>query len=122
MTYTRTHVHPVYGLEAEMNVAVDGCEDLDDEVCLRSALHWRPDRGETQANARIVGYVIAHDVEGQEARCEGACMTEIGFGPTQIWAATGSLERGDLTLSPSVQCSTHPAFHGLVRSGRWVPA
>lgn len=123
MTYTQTHSHPAYGAEVPDHAVTppDGCEDIGDEVCIRESYHWRPDRGETDADRRIVGYVIAHDVDGREVRCEGALMTTLGFGPRQVWTASGSLLRGDLTLSPSVQCHTHE-FHGFVRRGQWVPA
>ena len=123
MTYTRTHVHPAYGTEvAEHGVTPpDDCVELSDEVCIRPTFHWRSDRGETEADRRLVGYVVAHDVDGQEVRCEGALMLEPGFGPP-VWTQTGSLEHGDLSLAPSVQCKTHGAAHGFVRRGGWVPA
>ena len=117
-----SHVHPGYGDVAYRSVAIDGCEEIGAGVCIRPSLTWRSDRGETKADARTVGYVIAHVVGDDEVRCEGATMTELGFGPTEIWTQTGTLEGGDLTLAPSIVCRTHPAAHGFVRDGKWVPA
>lgn len=95
MTYTRTHEHAwPYGLD---------CVDIGDEVCL------------TPMSAHP-GYRFAHDQEGQEGRCVGTVTVS-----PDHWQQTGSLEAGDLTLTPSVLCRNH-GFHGFVRGGQWVPA
>lgn len=112
------HRHPRAGRNGDHFVAKEACVDLAPTVCFRPAWHWH-DEGDR--NERIVGYVVAHDVDGAKVRCESACMIEGGFGPA-VWQQTGGLAGGDLTLSPSIQCKTHPAFHGFVQNGKWVPA
>jgi hypothetical protein len=49
--------------------------------------------------------------------------------PGPVWAMSGALEDGDLTLSPSILCryggvatSEICGFHGFVRDGQWIPA
>lgn len=117
-----THQHPGYGTEAPQHAVHPPrpCVEIGVGVCISPSYHWRPDQGETEADRRIVGYVIAHDTPEWEERCESALLTELGFGPTAIWTQTGSLEGGDLSLSPSVQCRTHSAFHAFVQNGRWT--
>lgn len=65
------------------------------------------------------GYWFCHDVPGNDERCIGGVNVAPGGPPT--WSEAGSLEAGDLTLTPSVRCVTHE-FHGWVREGRWAPA
>ncbi len=53
------------------------------------------------------------------ARCEGAVNVDPHF-DRPCWGMTGTLEGGDLTLSPSILCGD--GFHGYVQGGVWVPA
>jgi len=56
-----------------------------------------------------------------DLRCVGSVNVDPHFaGERPIWTMSGSLEGGDLTLSPSVLCSD--GFHGFVRDGKWVSA
>lgn len=116
------HVHPAYGSEAPKHPVhpPTPCVELGLGVCLRPSYHWRPDEGQTEADRRLVGYVIAHETPEWEVRCEGALLLELGFGPTEVWTQTGSLEGGDLSLTPSIVCPRHPAFHAFVVNGRWT--
>jgi len=76
------------------------------------------------------GFWLGHAIPTGEARCMGAVPTcSAADGP--VWAEHGTLEGGDLTLSPSVNCiqptgagrERHgPDFHGWVRDGKWVSA
>ena len=118
---TSWHAHPGFGHEvAKHGVAKpDDCREIGEGVCIRPLWHWRSDLGETEADARIMGYAIAHEVPGQEARCEGVLALKEGFGPP-VWTQEGTLEGGDLTLRPSIQCKTHAEFHAFVTNGRWT--
>ena len=86
------------------------CVDVDEAVCLRPFIR----------DGERAGFLFAHDQPDQPHRCEGALSTNPGdSSPT--WDASGSLDDGTLTLSPSVLC-TIDGFHGWVRDGKWVPA
>jgi hypothetical protein len=68
-----------------------------------------------------IGYLFAH-VRGDPTG--PWCTGYISVVPQEgraVWEATGSLEDGTLTLSPSLHC-TRDGFHGFVRGGQWVPA
>jgi len=101
------------------------CTDLPSEsgigVCIRSIDHGPGQMvsGET-FDRHPAGFIIAHDVPGGGERCEGALtIDEAHFGPER-WTVSGSLEAGDLTLTPSVACTVHPTFHAHVTNGRWT--
>lgn len=80
-------------------------------VCLQSVVH-----GE---DLHPAGFIIGHEVADAEFWCEGSLTIDDAHFPHK-WTMTGSLEAGDLTLNPSVQCMTHPAFHAYVVDGRWT--
>lgn len=67
----------------------------------------------------LAGFIFAHDVEPGKPRCEGGVKVDEHFERPR-WSMTGTLEGGDLTLSPSILCAD--GFHGFIRDGRWVPA
>lgn len=88
------------------------CVEIDERVCLRPYTR--------QGVEGPAGYLFAHDTDATPHRCEGALsITPDGRAP--VWSASGSLEDGTLTLTPSVLC-TIDQFHGFVRDGKWVPA
>jgi hypothetical protein len=74
----------------------------------------------------FAGFLFGHDREGFDVRCEG--FVGVAEAHAHRWAMTGSLEGGDLTLSPSILCTlgsitNQPCgFHGFVQNGKWVPA
>jgi len=76
----------------------------------------------------LAGFIVAHDRPGFDVRCEGFVHVDGKAG--NQWAMTGSLDGGDLTLSPSILCvlgsgtgsDERCGFHGFVRDGKWVPA
>lgn len=99
----------------------DGCVDLSADTCIAPI---------TSAHIKgVTGFWFAHDTPSG-SRCVGRVPTsDANGGPT--WSQTGTLEGGDLTLSPSVLCiapkgpagERHgPDFHGFVRGGKWVSA
>ncbi len=94
------------------------CVEIGEAVCLATTVH-----GDDQ---HVAGFLFCHDVPGRERRCVGGVNVDQHFdGERPRWSMTGSLEDGDLTLSPSVRCVTHdpgPNAHGFVRGGTWVPA
>ena len=73
------------------------------------------------------GSCLGHDRSGFDVRCEGFVRVHAEEG-RPVWSMTGSLNGGDLTLSPSILCrlgnvTNEPCgFHGFVRDGKWVPA
>lgn len=104
-------------------VAAYRCRELSEHVCLEA---MGPYFGEPD-DAPSVGFFFRHDVPGATERCTGGVHVRRSAtdraGPT--WSQSGSLEGGDLTLSPSIRCVTHdggPDAHGFVQAGRWVPA
>ena len=69
----------------------------------------------------VSGFLIAHDVDGEPFRCEGAVNVDSDLTKDgRLWTMTGSLAGGDLTLAPSILCTTHPEFHAHVQHGRWT--
>jgi hypothetical protein len=68
----------------------------------------------------LAGFITGHDAPDLPVRCDGAIFVQ-PFEGRPVWAASGSLEGGDLTLSPSILCR-RDQFHGFVTSGTWVPA
>lgn len=106
------------------------CVAIDEHVCLRPTVHGGASHitnadgsiagGETE---HLAGFLVAHDREGQPYRCEGAVNVDPHFeGERPVWGMTGSLEGGDLTLSPSIhETDGQHDFHGFVRNGKWVP-
>lgn len=110
-----------------------GCTEIGPTVCLRPTVHGGSADitnadgsiagGETE---HLAGFIVAYDWPGEEFRLEGGVMVDLHFGDRAIWQMTGSLEGGDLTLSPSIQAylddGQTPSIHGWVRDGKWVPA
>lgn len=110
------------------------CVDIDEHVCLHPIVHSSAPKGVVlntpEADAygtHPSGYILGHDRPGFDVRCEGHVTVDDCDGrPT--WTQTGTLEGGDLTLSPSILCqlgnvANEPCgFHGWVRDGKWVTA
>lgn len=107
------------------------CTDVGPNVCLRPTVHGG-DPDITNADGTIAGgptehlagFIVGYDWPGIEYRLEGAVSVDPHLGPA-LWAMSGSLEGGDLTLSPSIQAYDNdrkPTVHGFVRDGKWVPA
>jgi hypothetical protein len=105
------------------------CWPISEEVCLRPTVHGGAEHirnadgtmagGPTE---HLSGFVVAHDRPGQrgEPRCEGAINVDPDLESKARWTMTGTLEGGDLTISPSILCGD--GHHGFVRAGKWVPA
>lgn len=98
------------------------CVEIAADVCLT------PIRAADPSRPHDEGYWFCHDVPGAERRCTGRVLTVNSQGGP-VWEQTGTLDDGDLTLSPSVLCSAarygetdHPECHGWVRDGKWVRA
>lgn len=92
------------------------CSPIGEHVCMRqTGRHGKP-------AGYVAGFIIAHDVTGQDvARCEGAITVDPELARNgKVWTMTGSLAGGDLSLHPSIQCTTHPEFHAYVSGGRWT--
>lgn len=116
------------------------CTEIAPNVCLRPVVHSNAPKGVVlntpEADAygdHLSGFIIAHDRNWpQPWRCEGAVNIDRcgAFEERNRWDMTGTLEGGDLTLSPSILCVLGAGppdqgtcgFHGYVRDGRWVPA
>jgi hypothetical protein len=105
------------------------CTEIDPAVCLRPTSHGgaphvtNPDGSIAGGTTEhLAGFIVGHDAADLPHRCEGALSVDPHFAETSpVWTMTGSLEGGDLTLSPSVLCK-RDQFHGFVRDGKWVPA
>ena len=114
-----------------------GCVEISPSVCLLPILHGGdPDVTDAATglmaggeHTHLAGFIVAHDREGLETRCEGAVTVDPHFG--NRWTMTGTLEGGDLTISPSILCRHGSGggaglgecgFHGYVRDGGWVAA
>ncbi len=108
------------------------CTEISPEVCLRPTVHGG-DPDVTNADGSIAGgptehlagFIVAYDWPGFDHRLEGAVNVDPHFPENARWQMTGSLEGGDLTLSPSIQAYDdrhQPTFHGFIRDGHWVPA
>ena len=124
---THTHVH---GDELT-------CVEIDPHVCLQPVEHSNAPTGTVlntpEADAygtHLSGFILGHDREGFDWRCEGAVSIDTcpTIGSRATWLMAGSLEGGDLTLSPSILCrlgsvsGEECGFHGFVRDGKWVSA
>ena len=116
------------------------CVEIDPRVCLQplsgggEGISRRlPDGTSEPVPEYFAGFIVAHDRDGFDVRCEGFVGIDAGHDPR--WTMTGSLEGGDLTLSPSILCRVGSlddprevgpgstcGFHGFVRDGKWVPA
>ncbi len=88
-----------------------GCVDIGGGICLRRMLM----HGTTDTD----GYMFCHDAPDLKWRCEG--YVSVNPESPKHWEQTGTLDGGDLTLSPSLLC-TRDQFHGFIRDGHWVPA
>lgn len=113
----------------------ENCVEIAPNVCLQPVDHSNAPTGVVlntpEADAygtHLGGFIVGHDRPGFDVRCEGAVMVCGHSDGRATWTMTGSLEGGDLTLSPSILCrlgnvSGEPCgFHGFVRDGKWVPA
>lgn len=93
------------------------CEPIGPDVCLRPFVH-----GDDQ---HISGFFLAFDVPDNDGyRSEGAVNVDPHFaGERPVWTMTGSLEGGDLTLTPSIRTRRvgDQEWHGYITNGRWVP-
>lgn len=111
------------------------CTDVGPTVCLRPTVHGGdPDITESATGEiaggsveHLAGFIVAYDWADSEHRLEGAVSVDPHGSTT--WTITGSLEGGDLTLSPSIQAydsrdssGRKPTIHGFVRNGQWEPA
>lgn len=110
------------------------CTEVGPTVCLRPTVHGGDPRitdGTTGAIAggeteHLAGFIVAYDWPGSDVRLEGSVQVDEHLSPR--WTMTGSLEGGDLTLTPSIQAYTDvdgklvPSIHGYVTAGKWVPA
>lgn len=126
MTHQHAHRDPPYK-----------CVAIDPAVCLQpisgggEGISRRLPDGTTEPVPEyFAGFILAHDREGFDHRCEGMVHVERQGADDPAWTMSGSLDGGDLTLSPSVLCTlgsadgaTSPCgFHGFVRDGKWAPA
>lgn len=91
------------------------CTEIGPDVCIRQlGRHGKPD-------GFVAGFIISHEVASNEFRCEGYINVDPEHANDgKVWTMTGSLGSGDLTLAPSIQCTTHPDFHAYVRNGAWT--
>lgn len=106
------------------------CVELGPGHCIRPTVHGgSPDHRTADGGLaggpflHVAGYIVAHEADDLEVRCEGG-LTTCAVHPhdgSAVWDSKGSLEGGDLTLSPSVLCA-RDQDHGFVRDGAWVPA
>lgn len=119
-----THTHVAYGDET----TAPPCVDLGHGVCIRP---WHQD------GDKIVDFFIAHErtVPFDAAKhVEERCVGRIPVRPAgsahpadhASWEMTGSLQAGDLTLTPSILCRDPDGIcggsHGFIRNSAWVPA
>jgi Family of unknown function (DUF6527) len=108
-TATVKHAHGYYPFTSATPRRRSRCVAIDERVCLAP----------TTYRGALGGFLIGHDAPDLPVRCDGALMVVLVDGhPT--WAISGSLEAGDLTLSPSVLCK-RDGFHGFIQNGRWMP-
>jgi hypothetical protein len=125
-----THVHWIDGPPYEPK-----CVEIDEHVCLQpingggEGIYTKNDDGTMSPVPQyFAGFIMGHDREGFEHRCEGFVAIDKVHHPEKHWEMTGTLEGGDLTLSPSILCVLGSAttekcgFHGFVQNGKWVPA
>jgi hypothetical protein len=113
-----------------------GCTDVSPTVCLRPTVHGgNPDI--TTADGAIAGgpdehlegFIVAYEWADSDVRLEGHVRVDPDIPEGPCWQMTGTLEGGDLTLTPSIQAydardpdDRKPTIHGFVTSGKWVPA
>lgn len=109
------------------------CVEIGPTACMWPSVHGG-DPSITNADGSIAGgpdehlagFTIAFDVPWQsEGRVEGYVSVDAEHFPGRPnWTMSGSLEGGDLTLTPSVLMTIppQPSIHGFVTDGKWVPA
>jgi hypothetical protein len=96
------------------------CVEIGPDVCLSPFYHGDDEH--------LAGFFVSFDLPGDEgSRVPGAVNVDPHFaGERPIWTMTGSLDGGDLSLSPSVLMKSPGApereRHGYVTNGKWVPA
>lgn len=116
------------------------CVEIDEHVCLQPIDGSNAPAGVVlntpEADAygtHLGGFIVGHDRPAIDVRCEGFVHVDGQGGHN--WTMTGSLDGGDLTLSPSILCragtpedpmarlvANQCQFHGYVTDGKWVPA
>ena len=115
---------------------LERCTEVGPTVCLRPTVHGGdPDvtnQDGTIAGGEVehlAGFIVAYDWPGADYRLEGAVSVDPHLGEQATWQMTGTLEGGDLTLTPSIQAydardpsARIPTIHGFVTNGAWVPA
>lgn len=114
------------------------CVEIAPNVCLEPTYHGGdPDVTDSRTGEiaggpveHLAGFILAHDRDGFDVRCQGAVSVDEHFPERARWSIAGSLEAGNLTLAPSILCRTGAigtdgvdcGFHGYVQNGQWVPA
>jgi hypothetical protein len=110
----------------------DRCVDIGSGVCVSPTVHGgNPDvtdsaTGEISGGPveHLAGYIVCYEWPGETDRLRGAITVDPHF--DRGWSQTGTLEGGDLTITPSIQAylddGTTPSIHGWVRDGKWVSA
>lgn len=109
------------------------CTEVGPTVCLRPTVHGGdPDVTDSATGAisggpveHLAGFIVAYDWPGADARLEGYVSVDDDLEEKVRWTMTGTLQGGDLTLSPSIQAyddQRQPTIHGFVQAGKWVPA
>lgn len=87
------------------------CTEIGPNSCLRRI-------GMYGDSEKLAGFIEGHDrAWDKDWRCEGFVSVD-PESPTH-WGMTGSLEAGDLTLTPSLLCKAC-GNHGHVRDGKWM--
>lgn len=107
-----SHVHGYYPFD-EVPIAPrpSKCIEIGPTFCLAPT---------STNDGTLAGFIAGHDAPDLPVRCDGVVFVQpVDNHP--MWSMTGSLEGGDLTLSPSVLCK-RDQFHGFVTNGKWVPA
>lgn len=111
----------------------DRCVDIGSGVCLSPTVHGGdPDVTDSKTGEiaggpteHLAGFVVSYEWPGEPGRLQGAITVDPHL-PGGWTIDSGSLEGGDLTISPSIQAYAEdgktPTVHGFVRGGKWVAA
>jgi hypothetical protein len=107
-----THIHGYHPFDVlPIAPRPSKCTEVGPMVCLAPT---------SMQDGSLAGFIVGHDAPDLPVRCAGAIMVQ-PLDAKPVWSMTGSLEGGDLTLTPSILC-TRDQFHGFVQGGAWVPA